>query len=56
MRNPHKGIAMGLKARDSVLERYSFDAIGPLQEASYERAIVRAQKRKVNALLEGVVN
>jgi glycogen synthase len=56
MSNPERRMALGAKARESVLERYSFDAIGPFQEASYARAIARAQKRKLNASLEGSLN
>ena len=44
--NPAESATMGTKARSSVLECYSNDAIAPLQEASYRRAIVRARSRR----------
>ena len=45
LRNPELRIAMGRAARDHVVTAYSADAIGPLQEASYARAIARAKAR-----------
>ena len=44
--NPAEAAAMGARARTSVIECYSNDAIGPLQEASYRRAMVRAASRR----------
>lgn len=43
--DPTMSAAMGGKARASVLDCYSNEAIGPLQEASYRRAILRAKMR-----------
>ena len=44
--DPAASAAMGAKARSSVIECYSNDAIGPLQEASYRRAILSARSRQ----------
>ncbi len=43
--DPDRRIAMGLSAREHVLSAYSPDVIGPLQEASYIRAIENASAR-----------
>ena len=45
LRDPERRMAMGRAAREHVLTAYSPDVIGPLQEASYERAIARAAER-----------
>jgi glycosyltransferase involved in cell wall biosynthesis len=45
LRDPERRIAMGRAAREYVTTAYSPDAIGPLQEASYMRAIERAKAR-----------
>lgn len=45
MKHPARRFAMGHAARRSVKERYSTHAIGPMQEASYLRAMARAQHR-----------
>src|SRR5262245_61480290 len=42
LRDPERRMAMGRGAREQVLTAYSADVIGPLQEASYSRAIERA--------------
>jgi glycosyltransferase involved in cell wall biosynthesis len=41
LRDPVRRIAMGIAAREHVARAFSPDAIGPLQEASYRRAIER---------------
>jgi glycosyltransferase involved in cell wall biosynthesis len=43
LEQPNRRIAMGLAARTHVLSAYSPDVIGPLQEASYMRAIESAK-------------
>jgi glycosyltransferase involved in cell wall biosynthesis len=43
--DPERRIALGVAARARVLEAYGPDAVGPLQEASYQRAIARARRR-----------
>ena len=49
LENPDRRIAMGRAAREHVVNAYSPERIGPLQEASYERAIERARARRANA-------
>jgi glycosyltransferase involved in cell wall biosynthesis len=46
LRAPQRRMAMGRAARKRVLTTYSANAIGPLQEASYARAINRAKIRR----------
>lgn len=43
--DPARRIAMGEKARARISEAYTSDVIGPLQEASYLRAIERGRPR-----------
>jgi glycogen(starch) synthase len=39
VRDPERRIRLGIRARQKVLDCYSWDAIGPLQEAAYSLAI-----------------
>ncbi|MBN9276299.1 MAG: glycosyltransferase family 4 protein, partial [Hyphomicrobium sp.] len=45
LRDPERRIAMGRAAREHVSTAYAPEVIGPLQEASYRRAIERARAR-----------
>jgi glycosyltransferase involved in cell wall biosynthesis len=45
LRDPARRAAMGAAARAHVVQAYSAEAIAPLQEASYARAIARARQR-----------
>ena len=45
LRDSKRRAAMGSAAREQVVAAYSSDVIGPLQEASYWRAIRRAEVR-----------
>lgn len=45
LRDPDRRIAMGRAAREHVTTAYAPEVIGPLQEASYRRAIERASVR-----------
>lgn len=46
LRDPDRRVAMGRAARAHVATAYASDVIGPLQEASYRRAIARAKVRQ----------
>ncbi|MCP4309314.1 MAG: glycosyltransferase family 4 protein [bacterium] len=46
LENPERRIAMGRAAREYVLTTYAPEVIAPLQEASYRRAIERAEQRQ----------
>ena len=41
LRNPEERMRLGAAARNRVLDQYSLDRVGTLQEASYLRAIKR---------------
>lgn len=45
LRDPKQRMQMGRSAREHVRVNYAPDVIAPLQEASYERAILRARQR-----------
>ncbi len=45
LRDPVRRIAMGRAAREHVIAAYSPEVVAPLQEASYRRAIKRAEAR-----------
>jgi glycogen(starch) synthase len=45
LRDPQRRAKMGAAARAHVLSAYSVEAIAPLQEASYNRAIAKRQQR-----------
>jgi glycogen(starch) synthase len=47
LNSPAKRAAMGTAARARVVERYSSEAIAPLQEASYRLGIHRAAERRL---------
>jgi glycosyltransferase involved in cell wall biosynthesis len=50
---PQKGIEMGLAAREHIKRSYAAEQISPLYEASYRRALVRAQVRNRGPLYWG---
>jgi glycogen synthase len=45
LRDSKRRVAMGSAAREQVIAAYPPDVVGPLQEASYRRAIRRAEIR-----------
>ncbi len=45
LRNPTRRIALGCRARERVLREYAPNRVGPLQEASYLRAIMRRAEK-----------
>jgi glycosyltransferase involved in cell wall biosynthesis len=45
LENPDRAASMGAAARETVLARYCPEAIGPVHEASYSRAMMRARPR-----------
>ncbi|HEY9646696.1 MAG TPA: glycosyltransferase family 4 protein [Chroococcidiopsis sp.] len=53
LEHPERRWAIGQKARDRILARYSFEQIGPQQEASYQRAIKRRQAQGLRPTYAG---